>query len=163
MTASIGVDLGGTKTEVVLLAGDGRLAWRHRQPTPVSEGPAGIIRGIGALVRQARAEAVAQGLSGGPPPPTGVGTPGSLSVSTGLMRNSNTTCLNGLPVQSLIEDELQQSVVIANDANCFTLAEANAGAGSGQRLTFGVILGTGCGGGLVLDGQLWAGPSRLAG
>lgn len=159
----IGIDLGGTKTEAALLSPTGEVAWRRRQPTPVAEGPEGIIGGIASLVEAARSESVRLGWSSASPPPVGIGTPGSLSSVTGLLRNSNTTCLNGLPLRQMLEARLQQAVVLENDANCFALAEALQGAGQGHRLVFGVILGTGCGGGIVMEGRLWAGPSRVAG
>ncbi|MFM1928442.1 MAG: hypothetical protein RIR28_1025 [Pseudomonadota bacterium] len=155
----IGIDLGGTKTEVALLGPDDRVLFRDRVPTPAKEGPQAIVLAMTELVARAR-----QCL---PSPETphaiGLGTPGSLSPQTGLLRNSNTQCLNGFDLQGQVSMALGQSIRVENDANCFALAEARAGAGRGFRLVFGVILGTGCGGGLVIDGVLHTGRNRLAG
>jgi fructokinase len=93
----------------------------------------------------------------------GVGSPGSLSRRTGTLKNSNTVCLNGRPLADDLTARLGLAVRLENDANCFALAEARLGAGRGHRLVFGVILGTGVGGGLVIDGALWSGPQHLAG
>ena len=93
----------------------------------------------------------------------GVGTPGALSARTGLLKNSNTVCLNGQPLQRMLETSLRHPVRIENDANCFALAEAWQGAGRGQGCVFGIIMGTGCGGGIVIDGQVRTGPQALAG
>jgi fructokinase len=92
-----------------------------------------------------------------------MGTPGSIDLDSGVLRNSNTLCLNGLRIEEWIETALGQAVTVENDANCFALAEARLGAGRGSRVVFGVILGTGCGAGLVVDGRLHVGPNRLAG
>jgi fructokinase len=104
-----------------------------------------------------------RGRAGGAPHTLGIGTPGSISRRTGLMRNSNTRCLNGRPVVSDLRARLGRDFTLANDANCFALAEALAGAGAGHRVVFGVIMGTGCGGGIVIDGALHAGHQSLAG
>jgi fructokinase len=93
----------------------------------------------------------------------GLGTPGSISKKTHLLKNSNTLCLNDLPMQALLEDKLVHDIVIENDANCFALAEAIMGAGIGYPSVFGVIMGTGCGGGIVFDGKIRQGPQNIAG
>lgn len=155
----IGIDLGGTKTEVVLLGPDDGVLFRDRVPTPAKEGPQAILLAMTALVNRAR-----QCLPHPQAPHSiGLGTPGSLSPRTGLLRNSNTQCLNGFDLQGQVSLAMGQPVQVENDANCFALAEARAGAGQGFRTVFGVILGTGCGGGLVLDGVLHIGRNRLAG
>jgi fructokinase len=150
----IGVDLGGTKIEAVALDGSAVLA-RRRVATPAASA-ALIVRAVGDLVRGLEAELARKGS-------VGVGTPGALSPATGLLRNSNTTCLNGTPLDRLLADELGREVRIANDANCFALSEAVDGAGAGARVVFGVILGTGTGGGVVVDGQVLAGKNAVAG
>jgi len=159
---ALGFDLGGTKTEAVALGPDGAVLCRLRQPTPVKSGAEAILRGLVQL-RDRVLEAVrAQGCD--PARITmGLGTPGSLSPWTQRLRNSNTLCLNGLLLGQELSQALGQPVAIENDANCFALAEALQGAGRGRDIVFGVIIGTGCGGGLVLGGQLHAGRNRLAG
>jgi fructokinase len=93
----------------------------------------------------------------------GLGTPGSISKNTHLLKNSNTLCLNSLPLQALLEDKLVHDIIIENDANCFAIAEALMGAGKGYPSVFGVIMGTGCGGGIVFDGKIRQGPQNIAG
>ena len=93
----------------------------------------------------------------------GIGTPGALSSRTGRMKNSNTTCLNGRDLPADLRRRIGLPVIVENDANCFALAEATSGAGQGARVVFGVIMGTGVGGGLVVDGRLWSGPQHIAG
>ena len=156
---TLGFDLGGTKTEAVLLSASGGVLARQRQPTPVAGGAKAIVNSLVNL----RDDLIHS--LGSPPGPftIGLGTPGSLSPSTQMLRNSNTQCLNGLPFQAMVEQALGQTVAIENDANCFALAEALAGAGQGYDCVFGVIMGTGCGGGFVIDGRLRSGPNRLAG
>ena len=155
----LGFDLGGTKTEAVLLSESGEVLARQRQPTPVADGAKAIIN---SLVRLR--DNLINSLTYAPGPFTiGLGTPGSLSPLTHRLRNSNTQCLNGLAFQNMVEEALGQPVAIENDANCFALAEALAGAGQGYDCVFGVIMGTGCGGGFVIDGRLRSGPNRLAG
>lgn len=153
----IGVDLGGTKTEVCVLAADNQLVWRERLPTPSHSVPA-ILNTIAELVAQA-----ADACKLPPGLPVGIGTPGSLSPTTGLLRGSNTVVLNGQPLKQLLERQLQRPVAIANDANCFALAEACAGAARDAASVFGVILGTGCGGGLVWHQQLINGAQGIGG
>ncbi|MEK9813002.1 MAG: ROK family protein [Bordetella sp.] len=155
----LGFDLGGTKTEAVLLSESGEVLTRQRQPTPVADGAQAIVDSLARLRND-----LLRSLGSAPSSCTiGLGTPGSLSPSTQKLRNSNTQCLNGLPLQAMVEEALGQAVAIENDANCFALAEALAGAGQGYDCVFGVIMGTGCGGGFVINGQLRSGPNRLAG
>jgi fructokinase len=153
----IGIDLGGTKIEgCVLDDADGRVLRRERVPTDQGRGYEHIVATIGRLVDDLAAAA--------PDCPTiGIGTPGAVSARTGLMKNSNTTCLNGRDLPADLARRLGRPVLVENDANCFALAETRYGAGRGGRMVFGVILGTGCGGGLVLDGRLWSGPQHIAG
>jgi len=157
---AIGIDLGGTKTEVAAVDSSGRVCFRERCPTPASEGPEAIREAIASLFFSARSRL---GLEGQRPIVVGMGTPGSIDLDSGVLRNSNTLCLNGLRIEEWIATALGQAVVVENDANCFALAEARLGAGRGSRVVFGVILGTGCGAGLVVDGRLHVGPNRLAG
>jgi fructokinase len=151
-----GIDLGGTKIEGVLLGADLLPLWRKRVATESAGGYEHILARIGSLVGEMRAEA--PGLSR-----VGVGTPGALSRRKGHLRNSNTQCLNGRPLRDDLERALGLEVRLENDANCFALAEARAGAGRGARVLFGVIMGTGVGGGVVIDGRVWEGPQHIAG
>ena len=151
----IGVDLGGTKIEVVALDRDGRELRRTRVPTP-AHSYAAIVACIRDLVL-----ATEQAL--GAHASVGVGTPGALSPVTGLLRNSNTECLNGKPLDSDLSHALAREVRIANDANCFALSEAVDGAGAGAEVVFGVILGTGVGGGVIVSGRALRGRNAIAG
>ena len=158
MALRLGIDLGGTKIEgVVLDDADGRIVERRRVPTEAARGYAHIVETIGDLCDTLRAAQPACAAT------VGVGTPGAVSTRTGLMKNCNTTCLNGRDLPGDLARRLAVPVVVENDANCFALAEARAGAGRGARVVFGVILGTGVGGGIVLDGRLWSGPQHIAG
>ena len=150
-----GLDLGGTKMEAILIDGDGAIVWRERRPTPAEDYQA-IIDTIGALVAEADTQARQ-------PVSVGIGMPGSLSPVTGLVRNSNTQSLNGQPIRQDVEACLARPVRLANDANCFALSEAQDGAGQGAQSVFGVILGTGCGGGLVINGALQEGVNGVGG
>ncbi len=152
----IGIDLGGTKTAGILLADDGRVLADRRNPTPVNRGYDAICDNVCAMVRDLEREA-------GQWCPVGVGTPGALSARTGRIRNSNTTCLNGRPLREDLAQRLDREVRIENDANCFALSEAVDGAGAGHRVVFGVIMGTGVGGGIVVDGRLLPGRHHVAG
>ena len=154
-TIRIGVDLGGTKIEAVALAADGAVVWRERVPTPKTSAD-DIYDAIAGLVL--RCETALNATAS-----VGIGTPGSLSPKTGLLRGSNTVVLNGQPVRQALEMRLQREVRIANDANCFALSEAVDGAGKGAASVFGVILGTGVGGGVVINGQLVNGLHAIAG
>ncbi len=152
----IGIDLGGTKTEGVVLDDQGEIIHRLRKATPQARGYDAVLQNIAALVLELETRA-------GTPCMVGIGTPGSLSPVTALMRNSNTVCLNGKPVLADLNCLLNREIRIANDANCFALSEATDGAARGVRLVFGVILGTGTGGGIVADGKLIHGAQNNAG
>jgi fructokinase len=154
----IGIDLGGTKTEVIALDAEGHALLRRRAPTPVNDYDA-ILDGVVRLVREAEdACGVPRGSAR-----VGIGTPGSLSPSTGLLRGSNSVCLNGMPVKQDLETRLARPIAMANDANCFALSEASDGAARGARIAFGVILGTGVGGGIVVHGRVLEGHNGIAG
>jgi len=154
--ASIGIDLGGTKIEGVVL--DEQLAPVHRVrvATERERGYEHIIGRVADVVETLRPHAPDVRV-------VGIGTPGSLSARTGTLKNSNTTCLNGRPLRADLEARIGLPIVLENDANCFALAEACHGAAVGGRMVFGVILGTGVGGGIVIDGRLWSGPQHIAG
>jgi len=154
----IGVDLGGTKIEAVVIDGAGRERWRDRTPTPAREGAEAIVAAVADLVALARS---ATGLTSNTP--VGLGTPGAISPATGRLKNSNTTCLNGLELDRLFETAIGAPVRLQNDANCFALSEAVDGAGAGAEVVFGVILGTGTGGGVVVGGRPLVGPNAVAG
>lgn len=155
---AIGIDLGGTKTEAILLAADGSVLWRKRRSTPRDDGYEAML----AAVRELVCEATAQ-LGDNSPCTVGIGIPGSLDATTALVRNANSTCLIGQPLQADLEQLLGLRVQVRNDADCFTLAEAHAGAAQGYGLVFGVIMGTGCGGGVCIDGVVREGPHRICG
>jgi fructokinase len=152
----IGVDLGGTKIEGVLMDATGAERVRRRRPTPRAQGYEAIVAAVADLALRLEGEAHAVCT-------IGVGTPGAVSRRTGLMKNCNTTALNGRPLHRDLERALGREVRLENDANCFALSEAQDGAGRDKRVVFGVILGTGVGGGLVVDGQLHSGPNAIAG
>ena len=151
----IGLDLGGTKIEAIALLPDGREISRKRLPTPQGDYRA-IMQTVADLVGAIEQASGARGT-------IGIGTPGSLSPKTGLMRNSNSTVLNGQPFDRDLAEFLGRPVRIANDANCFALSEAIDGAASHAATVFGVILGTGVGGGLVIDRKLLVGHNGIAG
>jgi predicted NBD/HSP70 family sugar kinase len=150
----IGVDLGGTKIETVALGDDGATLLRRRIATP--DAYADIVAALCALVRDAERELGAAGT-------VGVGTPGTWSRVDGCLKNSNTVCLNGRPLRDDIEQALGREIRLANDANCFALSEALDGAAAGADVVFGVILGTGVGGGVVVHGRALDGPNGIAG
>jgi fructokinase len=151
----IGIDLGGTKTEIAALDAQGSELLRRRVATPAGDYRA-TIAAVTKLVRAAERELGAAGT-------VGIGTPGSISRATGLLRGSNSVCLNGQPIRRDLEAALMREVRIANDANCFALSEAIDGAGQGAAVVFGVILGTGVGGGLVVNGRVLEGRNAIAG
>lgn len=151
----IGVDLGGTKIEAAVLDEAGEFRFRERLDTPRGDYDA-TLRTIALLVRRAQAVA-GKGAS------IGVGTPGSISPFTGLIRNANSQVLNGRPLDRDLERLLGQPIRLANDADCFALSEATDGAAAGSQLVFGVILGTGVGGGVVVGGRLLRGGNGVAG
>ena len=150
----IGVDLGGTKIEIVVLAPDGSERLRRRIDTPT--GYRGSLEGVAGLVREVEAQL-------GIAATVGVGIPGVISPATGLVKNANSIALNGNPFDRDISALLAREVRVENDANCFALSEAADGAGAGQGVVFGVILGTGCGGGLVVDGKVLRGRNHVTG
>ena len=155
MTLRIGIDLGGTKIELLALNEWGDTVWRKRVATPQGDYAATLM-----VMRDLVIEAeTTLGESG----TVGVGTPGALSRATGLLKNSNSVCLNGQPLVNDLERLLERSVRIANDADCFALSEAMDGAAKGRGVVFGVILGTGVGGGVVVQGRLLQGPNAIAG
>ena len=151
---ALGVDLGGTKVEAALLCEDGRLLWKQRAATPAGD-YAGTLRTVAGLVDAARQVA-------GGPFSIGVGTPGT-ATAAGLMKNCNSTCLNGRPLRHELQILLGQPIALANDANCLALSEATDGAGAGAAVVFAVILGTGTGGGVAVHGRVLTGPNGLAG
>jgi fructokinase len=152
----IGIDLGGTKIEAIALAdGDGKILVRHRVPTPAGD-YAGILTAVADLVAFTEKET---GQTGS----VGIGTPGAISPSTGLMKNSNSTVLNGKPLDRDLAARLGRPIRMENDANCLALSEASDGAAAEARTVFAVILGTGVGGGVVVNRQVHVGRNRVAG
>lgn len=152
----IGVDLGGTKIEALALSQDGEELVRRRIPTPRAEGYDAVVAAIVDLVLSIEVELGSTGT-------VGVGTPGTLSPATGVLKNSNTVCLNGRPLDRDLSAALRRDVRLANDADCFALSEATDGAAAGAPSVFGVIAGTGTGGGIVVDQKLLRGPNAVAG
>jgi fructokinase len=151
----IGIDLGGTKIEGIALDRDGRERGRRRVPTP-RDRYAATLAAITTLVEGLERESRE-------PARVGIGMPGALSPATGLVKNANSVWLNGRPLRQDLERLLHRPLRFANDANCFALSEARDGAGAGARTVFGVILGTGTGGGIVVDGRVLTGPNAVAG
>ncbi|MDX5931276.1 ROK family protein [Acidiphilium acidophilum] len=154
MTYRIGIDLGGTKIEVAALMGSGDLEHRVRVPTPPDY--------------RATIEAIAELVAGteralGPCGGIGIGIPGTISPATGFVKNANSERLNGNPFDKDLEARLGRPVRVSNDANCFAMSEAADGAGAGAQCVFGVIIGTGCGGGIVVGGKVLEGRQRIAG
>lgn len=150
----IGIDLGGTKIEIAALDAEGVIRVRERVPTPVGydatlQAMAGLVRSV-----EGRIGALAT---------VGIGIPGAISPATGLVKNANSNPLNGQPLDRDMARLLGREVRVENDANCLVLSEATDGAAAGARVVFGVILGTGCGGGLVVDGSVISGRQRLTG
>jgi fructokinase len=146
----IGIDLGGTKIEAIGLDGSGREVCRKRVATPRDD-YGGTVRSVVSLVRE-----IGEGT-------VGIGIPGALSKLTGLVKNANSTWLIGRPLKQDLEQALGREVRMENDANCFTLSEAVDGAGKGAHVVFGVILGTGVGGGIAVNGSVLAGANAIAG
>ena len=151
----LGIDLGGTKIEIIALDDQGVELLRRRVPTPQGD-YAATLHAIENLVHSAEAELGQRGS-------VGIGTPGAISKATGLFKNSNSVQLNGKHVLQDLEALLQREVKISNDANCFALSEATDGAGAGASVVFGVILGTGVGAGIVVNGKVLTGPNGIAG
>lgn len=150
----IGVDLGGTKIEVILLDGS-QTHWRRRVATPYGDYSA-VLKSIGDLVAQAD-EHCSEKAS------VGIGIPGTVSPDHGHVKNANSVYLIGKDLRHDLETQLQRPVRLANDADCFTLSEGVDGAGAGYPTVFGVIIGTGCGGGILINGALLNGPNAIAG
>ncbi len=153
--SALGIDVGGTKIEALALDAAGAELWRRRIVSPSASYEA-MVEAIAGLVEAARS------VLGRERPTIGLGTPGALT-GDGRIKNSNSVCLNGQPLQCDLEARLQQPVRIANDANCFALSEATDGAGAGDEVVFAAILGTGVGGGVAVHGRVLTGPNRLAG
>lgn len=151
----LGIDLGGTKTEIIALDERRTPILRRREPTPAHDYDATLAL-IARLVREAE---TAIGKRGS----VGIGTPGALSPGAQHVRNSNSTCLNGRPIKDDLERLIGREIRIANDANCFALSEATDGAARGAAIVFGVILGTGVGGGIAVAGQVLEGANAIAG
>lgn len=151
----IGIDLGGTKTEVIALSDDGQQLYRHRLPTPRDD-YAQTIETIAELVRLAEE---ATGECGS----VGMGIPGSISPYTGVVKNANSTWLNGKPFDKDLSARLGRDVRLANDANCLAVSEAVDGAAAGAQTVFAVIIGTGCGSGIALGGRSHIGGNGTAG
>jgi fructokinase len=151
----IGVDLGGTKIEFVALERDGSELHRHRIATPRFDYE-GTVRAIANGVREMEKQL-------GRSATVGVGIPGTISVKTGLVKNANSTWLNGKPFDKDLSGVLAREVRCANDANCLAVSEATDGAGAGKHIVFAVILGTGCGGGIAVDGRVHNGINGVAG
>lgn len=151
----LGVDLGGTKIEIAGFDDDGAMLLRERVATPRGD-YVGTLKAVAALVEAAELKAGARGT-------VGIGIPGAESRASGLVKNANSTCLIGKPLKRDLETLLRREVRIANDANCFALSEAVDGAGAGASVVFGVILGTGVGGGIVVDGRVLTGANAIAG
>ncbi len=151
----IGIDLGGTKIEIAVLGSTGAIIHRARVPTPAGDYAATLAAIIRLINDAEQLHGRAQGI--------GIGTPGSISRRTGCVKNSNSVCLNGRHLRADLQDLLGRELRITNDANCFALSEATDGAAAGSAIVFGVILGTGVGGGLVVNGQLLDGPNGITG
>lgn len=153
----IGIDLGGTKIEGIVVDDRGGEIFRKRIDTQQEHGYWHILERICGLHGELLANIHGQ------PHTFGIGTPGAISRRTGLLKNSNTVCLNGQPLKADLEKLLGRPIAIQNDANCFAMAEALRGAGCGKDLVFGVIMGTGCGGGIVHKGEVLTGRQAIAG
>lgn len=150
----IGIDLGGSKIEGVLMQPDGNISRRLRRATP-KEDYDGIIGTVAEIVHELEAAApVAQ---------VGICTPGAISSRSGLLKNSNSVCLNGKPLKEDLEKRLMRPLRLANDANCLAVSEATDGAAAGAQVVFAVIIGTGCGGGIAIGGQVHHGLNAIAG
>lgn len=157
----IGIDLGGTKTEAIVLDADGCERHRKRVTTPRKSGTdeySLILANLCNLITE-----TTRRIPNGARFTIGIGMPGSLDPDTELIRNANTTCLNGQPLKADIEKRVGRPVALENDANCFTLAESVKGVARSYRLVFGIIMGTGCGGGICIDGRTHKGLNRIGG
>ena len=155
VTFRLGIDLGGTKIELAALDAAGSIALRRRVATPAGDYDA-TVRAVAELVAEAERVSGERGT-------VGFATPGALSLVSGRMKNANSTCLNGRALKEDLERVLGREVRMANDANCFALSEAVDGAARDARVVFGVILGTGVGGGIVVEGRVLDGANSIAG
>ncbi|WP_100183161.1 ROK family protein [Candidatus Nitrosotenuis aquarius] len=151
----IGIDLGGTKIEAVCLDESLNVIQKKRIPTNQQNGYSSIVNSIVSLVCDITKNIDDYSI--------GICTPGTISKKTGLIKNSNTQCLIGMPLKEDLEKSLHQKITMENDANCFAMAEAKMGAAVGYGLVFGVIMGTGVGGGIVIDGKIHRGRTNIAG
>ena len=151
----IGIDLGGTKIEMIALDNEGSILALQRISTPAGDYE-GAIKAVASLVLEFENENQVSAS-------VGIGMPGAISPVTKMVKNSNSICLNNKPFKQDLESALNRSVRIENDANCFTLSEATDGAAADARVVFGVILGTGVGGGLVINGEVINGPNAISG
>lgn len=150
-----GIDLGGTKTEIIALDDQGNIQLRQRTATP-AQSYEDIVANIVHMVKQAQQQLSCSYT-------LGIGIPGAISPATGLVKNANTVCLIGNDLKRDLEQALGHSLIIANDADCFALSEATDGAAAGKASVFAVIIGTGCGGGWVINGELISGPNAISG
>jgi fructokinase len=153
----IGIDLGGTKIEGIILDQNLKEIIRKRISTEQEKGYENILNNIASIYFSLAAHI------NDAPHTFGIGTPGSISSRTGLLKNSNTTCLNGKPFLQDLRKKLRRKISIENDANCFAMAEAMMGAGVGKKSVFGVIMGTGCGGGIVYNQEVIRGLQSIGG
>ncbi|MFU8779651.1 MAG: ROK family protein [Kiritimatiellia bacterium] len=153
----LGIDLGGTKIEGIVLDADSNILFRERIPTEQEQGYEHIVANINRLY-----QLMVKEITGGNHT-LGIGTPGAISPRSGLLKNSNAVIMNGKPLQRDLEKALGRPIAIQNDANCFAMAEAMLGPGKGKHMVFGVIMGTGCGGGLVVDGNVHTGLQAIGG
>ena len=151
----LGIDLGGTKIAAVVLSNAGAVVWEARRPTPQGDYDA-TLDSIAALVTDGER-------ASGAPCTVGIGMPGAISPATGLVKNANSIWLNGRPFQADLERRLARPLRLANDANCLAVSEAVDGAAAGARIVFGVILGTGVGGGVAIGGVAITGANAIAG
>lgn len=152
----IGIDLGGTKIEGIVLSPSGKEIFRRRVQTHQENGYDAILQAVRDLYKTLSSEISHTEHT------LGIGTPGSLSTA-GYLKNSNTICLNGKPFLADLKKILGRNLQIENDANCFAMAEALQGAGRDHKMVFGIIMGTGCGGGIVHEGKVWSGHLGIAG
>jgi fructokinase len=155
MTLALGIDLGGTKIEIIALAESGAVLLRRRRQSP-RDSYEKTLDAVRDLVLAAEAELRAEGT-------VGFGTPGAISPATGLLKNSNSTWLNGRPLDRDLARHLERPIALANDADCLAVSEATDGAAAGAPSVFAVILGTGVGGGLAIHGRVLSGPNAIAG
>lgn len=153
----LGIDLGGTKIEGIVLSPEGKELFRKRIETLQEKGYESILGRIRELYQELAAKTSSKSHT------LGIGTPGAISHRTGFLKNSNTVCMNGKPLKTDLRKILGRDFSIQNDANCFAMAEAMAGAGKGKARVFGVIMGTGCGGGIVHEGKVVTGLQSIGG